>query len=448
MPDVEQALSVIVDIDILSFKIVNTIKGLSSEGKNLTGRKAAVEMQLKQKVLYAADIPGRSIHVVEDEYYHGVSVVIPTLINGTDPEVLVKYKCLKPRVRIDETEVRWITDRLISRSIHAFLELYLVPVYELCSSIIYSDDGNRIFICHADGSHGLEAFTSTGGKIINPSWSPGGQEIAFLSGIDGKYGLYILNTKNSQIKSAADPLMFKTVSSYCWSADGKNIFFSSSAKGNKEIFMVEPCSLKWRQLSFGNSGVKSYKPKCSPDGNYIAFIKSVSGITYLYVMDTDGLNCKKVSESTGIKDFYWSCGSPYLAYICSKGGRADEVHIAGMEGREDEVIDACSSITQKRSVKCSTRGNMIAFIGSCDLCTDNIFVYDIDQGSLTNATQSFTGSRISDYSWNAGSSKIFYASNELAYYNIYSVSLHDYSRSQITNTIASDIELDCRCSIK
>lgn len=48
MPDIGQVLSMIVDPEIISIRIINTAKGISAEGHSLSGKKAAVELKLKQ----------------------------------------------------------------------------------------------------------------------------------------------------------------------------------------------------------------------------------------------------------------------------------------------------------------------------------------------------------------------------------------------------------------
>lgn len=61
-PDIEHVLSVMVDAQICSVRFVDTPTATSYEGQRLLGKKAIIELKLKQKVKYVADEPTQSVH--------------------------------------------------------------------------------------------------------------------------------------------------------------------------------------------------------------------------------------------------------------------------------------------------------------------------------------------------------------------------------------------------
>jgi len=96
---------------------------------------------------------------------------------------------------------------------------------------------SEIWTCNRDGSQPV-MLTSFAGKLTsNPKWSPDGQTIVFDSRAeDGKPRLYTVAAGGGPPKLlTADPGSEPT-----WSRDGKWIYFSSDAKGQPEIWKVRP----------------------------------------------------------------------------------------------------------------------------------------------------------------------------------------------------------------
>jgi len=208
MPDIDQVLSIITDPELVSLETINTAKAISAEGQRLTGKKVAVEIRMRQKILYVANGHGQAVHIIEDERFEGAYVVVPALIEGTVPEILIKNKRLKAKVEVEDAIIKKVGSRSVFTDVHLFLKLDMIPTYELCYSL-YSDDSNSgLFICHGDGTNSTPVI-SGGCKNVNPSWSPAGQEIAFLSNREGTYMLYVLNTKDLASRRVTDPSVFR-----------------------------------------------------------------------------------------------------------------------------------------------------------------------------------------------------------------------------------------------
>lgn len=447
MPDIGQVISISADYKVIDMKAVGTMKGISMEGQHLTGKACAVDILLKERIMYYGDEPEQSVYILENESMISRYVAIPPLIEGTDIETLIKHKHLKASINVNNTAIEKVSPRSVYRNIMLHLEIYTVPTYELCCNVYKNSSTSDIFICYEDGTQNKQLTFNDGYAIIHPEWSPKGEEIAYLSNCGNTYMLYTLNIKNNVIKRVTDPWVFKSVTSFSWSKDGWSIIFSSSTTGSKELFSVDLHSLEWKQLTRGDSLLKNYKPKCSPDGSRIAFIKSISGITYLYTMSIRGTDLKRAASQNGIKDFDWSHDGRHICFICSRGGKPDEVWVTDTESYDERVIESPGDILEKRRIKISPDGRSIAFIGSY-LSTDDIFICDFLEGVPINITRNFTNIQVSDYAWKVDSSKIYCSMNELFYYNIYSISVTDGRKHQITNTDAGEIEMSYRPRLK
>lgn len=82
-PDIDNIISVMVDAQIMDYKLIETPIALSYEGQNLSGQKLVVEVILHEKVRYVADSPCQSIHAFHNsDTMKSLFVVIPSEIDG------------------------------------------------------------------------------------------------------------------------------------------------------------------------------------------------------------------------------------------------------------------------------------------------------------------------------------------------------------------------------
>ena len=80
-PDMEQLLSIMVDIEVESIKLIETPLAISHEGQNLSGCKLIVELKLKEKVKYVADEPTQPVHAA---HFENVLKSIFIVVSGND----------------------------------------------------------------------------------------------------------------------------------------------------------------------------------------------------------------------------------------------------------------------------------------------------------------------------------------------------------------------------
>lgn len=448
-PDIEQIISVIVDPEIISAKVINTMRGVSREGQYLSGKKIVVELKIKQKILYVADVRKQSIHGIENEFYQSAYIVIPKFIEGTSPEILLKNKLLQPKLKVEDVYFKALDKRNIFKNITLYLEYCYIPDYEICYSHHNNCTSSNLWVIHENGDCNIQITYDEENKNIKPIWSPNGQEIAYLSNLMGKYMLYTMSLKNLSKRQLTFPDSFDSISSYCFTADGKKIIFSAVQNNCKEIFSVDINSTKWQQLTKGNGLINSYKPKSSPDGSKIAFLKSVNNVSNLWISDINGFNGKQITNCGYIKDFDWLYNNK-LVYISGKGNTPDTIFFVNLNSLEIKKIPNCEDIYVKKCLKVSPDNRYIAFIGmKCNKNDiDDIYIYEISTKTIINITENSYGANISDLVWKIDSSKIYYSSNELGYYNIYSISLRDFYKQQLTNTTASNIQLSYRPRVK
>lgn len=122
-PDMERVLEAIVTPEIVSYKLICTEKGLSSEGQMLTGLKLLVKVRLKDKISYVANYANQSVHAAHFESVKTMFIVLPEEIDGEDSSTLIKTGELVIKPYVECVETRMLNKRTIQECIMLFLNI-------------------------------------------------------------------------------------------------------------------------------------------------------------------------------------------------------------------------------------------------------------------------------------------------------------------------------------
>lgn len=92
-PDMEQLLSIMVDPEVISVRVVETPVALSNEGQNLSGCKLVIELKFREKVKYVADEPTQTVHAAHYEnILKSIFVIVPCEVDGENIRDLLRRK--------------------------------------------------------------------------------------------------------------------------------------------------------------------------------------------------------------------------------------------------------------------------------------------------------------------------------------------------------------------
>ena len=438
-PDIEEVVSIIVEPEIFSLRVIDTPKGLSQEGQYLSGKKVSIEIKLRQKIMYISKTLEQSVHVVENECYKSTYIVIADKLYGNKIEDLINTKYITPKITVERANGKKIDDRNIFKSITLFIELKLCPTYVLCYSEDYNCTKSILYISCEDGTKKKEIACVNKCKIYKPKWSPYGKKIAYIC--YNKYSSFLcLSTLCSKsVKVLTDPYIFQKVTSFSWDATGKKIYFSAYFKENKEIFCIDIITLQWSRLTYSPKGCDNFKVKVSSDGKKIAYIKKKSSKSNIYIMNPKGLDTKQITTSGKVKDFCWQNDNKSIIYV------SDEIYIIDILMFNEIKLNMPLKNLNVRNISASSNNRYIAFIGTKQGCA-NIYIYDLIKNTYTITNYGF-GIEISDFEWNNESTKLYYACKEFTYFNIYEFTVCDESIKQISNTCADNIRLSYKSRI-
>jgi serine/threonine protein kinase/Tol biopolymer transport system component len=162
----------------------------------------------------------------------------------------------------------------------------------------------QLFRVNADGTD-LVQITSMEQGACQPSWSPDGLQLVFISPCGGRgefyetiyneSSLYIINADGTGLKqltpspgSDFDP---------AWSPDGERIAFTSVRDGFRQIYALDVESLAVTLLTNTEDTIESSQPAWSPDGSRIAYTVKRVGTYQVWAMTDTGQEAVQLARS-------------------------------------------------------------------------------------------------------------------------------------------------------
>ena len=250
------------------------------------------------------------------------------------------------------------------------LILAIVIVFGLIPLMVCVDAQAQIaFSSDRDGDYEIYVMDINGGNPqnltdhphadINPSWSPNGKRIVFMSARDGHvddghgspiYEIYVMDADGgNQERITNNPSDDRSPS---WSPDGKRIAFESDrdAGGNPhgiDIYVMDADGRNQERIT--NNLTEDQYPSWSPDGKRIVFSARRDGhvehkldVTYeIYVMDADGGNQQRLTNNRNNElSPVWSPDGERIAFASDRKGdwQNFEIYVMDADGGNEQRL--------------------------------------------------------------------------------------------------------------
>jgi TolB protein len=199
----------------------------------------------------------------------------------------------------------------------------------------------HLWITDADGENAQAALSSPE-PIISPSWSPNGQQLAYVSFESRKPVVYVHEVSSGKRRVLAN---FKgSNSAPSWSPDGKTLAVTLSRDGGSQLFLIDSNGGEPRRLTTSSS--IDTEPVFSPDGSAIYFVSDRGGMPQVYRTPAMGGPVERVTF-TGNYNISPSISSDgkWLAYITRVSG---QFKLAVQELSTDKVMQITATIADER----------------------------------------------------------------------------------------------------
>ncbi len=167
---------------------------------------------------------------------------------------------------------------------------------------------------NSDGT-ALAQLTTASGINFEPSWSPDGNQIVFVSDRDGDLEIYTMATDGSNQtaitnnnRSDYEPKWALSNTSIVYLSDGQ--IHAVNVDGTNDVALT-------------SDDMDKAQPSWSPDGNQIVYTSLFDGSTEIFVMDADGTDPTQLTNSSNITYYNSPAWSPNGEIIAFRGPSED-----------------------------------------------------------------------------------------------------------------------------
>ena len=182
----------------------------------------------------------------------------------------------------------------------------------------------NLWVADADGESAQSALRSVE-PIISPSWSPNGNQLAYVSFESRKPVVYVHEVETRKRRLVAN---FKgSNSAPAWSPDGKTLALTLSRDGGSQLFLLDIGTPGAEPRRLVTSTAIDTEPVFTADGRFIYFVSDRGGSPQIYKIPAAGGSPERVtfSGSYNISPAVSPDGR-WLAYISRVGG-AYKLHV-------------------------------------------------------------------------------------------------------------------------
>jgi TolB protein len=162
----------------------------------------------------------------------------------------------------------------------------------------------EIYVSDLTGAH-LHRITFAAGVSTSPAWNPKtGKQIVFVSDRGGEPVLYISDSDGSNVQKIDLPDMGYVIDP-SWSPNGQLVAFSwRRPSGNYDIYVMDIASHQLVELT--RDAARNERPSWAPDGRHLVFESTRTGTRQIWSMLADGSEPRQLTYQGQSESPNWS----------------------------------------------------------------------------------------------------------------------------------------------
>jgi TolB protein len=184
-----------------------------------------------------------------------------------------------------------------------------------------NDQNYQLFVADADGFN-PQAVVGSPEPLLSPSWSPDGQQLAYVSFEKGNSAIYVQSVATGQRELISSSKGINGAPAF--SPDGRSMAMALSYSGNPEIYVRDLATGQKRQLT--QHWAIDTEPVWSPDSRWVYFTSDRGGRPQIYRVSAAGGDASRITREG---DYNARASiSPDGERIAVAHGRGNEYRIA------------------------------------------------------------------------------------------------------------------------
>lgn len=206
----------------------------------------------------------------------------------------------------------------------------------------YQRTGDRasVFIVRPDGTD-REELTTGPDYDANPTWGPGGHELAFARGVGGMrqtWDIFVLDVGAERLTRLTDTPEREMHTS--WSPDGRQIAFVVLTEDGSDIFVIHADGGDSRQVTFTPD--REFHPKWSPDSRSLIYDSGGDDDRQIWALDVATGQARQLTQlepGTSAAAPAWSPDGSRFTFAMRSGEQAEGLFVADADGSNVRSID-------------------------------------------------------------------------------------------------------------
>ena len=228
--------------------------------------------------------------------------------------------------------------------------------------LLYTAPGGGGFVVSSSETDGsdLRTVIDGAGNNTNPTVSPDGRRIAFVTNRDGNNEIYVADRNGeNQVRVTNTPFHEQDPD---WSAQNE-LVFTGVPSGTGEIYVANADGSGLTRLT--NDSHADSTPTWAPDGNSIAFASSRSGNNDIWTMSATGANVVNLTtDAHNDAEPAWSPDGSSIVFSSDRSPADTRLHLYRMPATGGAALQLTSGNHDDRQPSWSPTGDRVAFTRS------------------------------------------------------------------------------------